>query len=155
MGMEKADWQDVEKTIRSVIDNNFGAAPGYNLRLKGLEIFADSWLKKVFFNITDAMIRYGIQTKNIQISCKESEKGLHIFFEGEGKGIPHDQKERLFEHGYGGTNGFGLFLAREILAITGITIRETGEPGKNLRFDLQVPKRVFRFTEEFSLHGVL
>jgi len=154
MGMEKADWQDVEKTIHTVLDNNFGTAIHYDLRLNGLEIFADSWLKKVFSNMTDAMIRYGIQTNTIQISYKESEDGLHLFFEGGGKGIPVDQKERLFEHGYGGTNGFGLFLAREILAITGITIRETGEPGKNLRFDVQVPKRVYRFNEELSSDGV-
>lgn len=154
MGMEKADWQDVEKTIHTVLDNNFGTAIHYDLRLNGLEIFADSWLKKVFSNMTDAMIRYGIQTNTIQISYKESEDGLHLFFEGEGKGIPADQKERLFEHGYGCTNGFGLFLAREILAITGITIRETGEPGKNLRFDVQVPKRVYRFNEELSSDGV-
>lgn len=154
MGMEKADWQDVEKTIHTVLDNNFGTAIHYDLRLNGLEIFADSWLKKVFSNMTDAMIRYGIQTNTIQISYKESEDGLHLFFEGGGKGIPVDQKERLFEHGYGGTNGFGLFLAREILAITGITIRETGEPGKNLRFDVQVPKRVYRFNEELGSDGV-
>jgi PAS domain S-box-containing protein len=154
MGMEKADWQDVEKTIQTVLANNFGSAIRYDLRLNGLEIFADSWLKKVFFNMTDAMIRYGIQTKTIQISYKESEDGLHLFLEGEGKGIPVDQKEKIFEHGYGGTNGFGLFLSREILAITGITIRETGEPGKNLRFDMQVPKRVYRFNEEVSSNGV-
>jgi len=154
MGMEKADWQDVEKTIHTVLDNNFGTAIRYDLRLKGLEIFADSWLKKVFSNMTDAMIRYGIQTNTIRISYKESEEGLHLFFEGDGEGIPVDQKERLFEHGYGGTNGFGLFLAREILAITGITIRETGEPGKNLRFDMQVPKRVYRFNEELSSDSV-
>lgn len=150
MGMEKADWQDVSMTIHTVLDNNYRDVIQCDLLVNGLEIFADSWLKKVFFNMTDAMMRYGIHTKTIRVSFKESEAGIDLFFEGEGTGIPVDQKERIFEHGYGGANGFGLFLAREILAITGITIRETGEPGKNIRFAIQVPKRAYRFNEEFS-----
>jgi hypothetical protein len=39
----------------------------------------------------------------------------------------------------------GLFLAREILSITSITIRETGEPGKGARFEIFVPKSAYRF----------
>ena len=38
----------------------------------------------------------------------------------------------------------GLFLAREILDITGIGIRETGEPGKGARFEIMVPKGTWR-----------
>jgi len=37
-----------------------------------------------------------------------------------------------------------LFMAREILAITGLTIQETGEPGKGTRFKIHVPKRYYR-----------
>ena len=37
-----------------------------------------------------------------------------------------------------------LFLAREILSITGITIRETGTEGKGARFEMEVPKGAFR-----------
>jgi PAS domain S-box-containing protein len=147
MGMEKADWYDVDETIHKVFENNYGNGIQLDLRLNGLEIFADSWLKKVFLNMTDAMIRYGLRTNIIQVSYKESDNGLDLVFEGDCKGIPVDQKEKIFEHGYGNTNGFGLFLAREILTITGITIKETGEPGKNLRFNIQVPKRAYRFKD--------
>jgi hypothetical protein len=38
----------------------------------------------------------------------------------------------------------GLFLSREILSITGITIRETGEPGNGARFEMTVPKGMYR-----------
>ena len=54
-------------------------------------------------------------------------------------GISPDQKESIFERGYGKNTGMGLFLAREILAITGITIAETGKPGKGARFEITVP----------------
>ena len=40
--------------------------------------------------------------------------------------------------------GMGLFLSREILAITGITLRENGEPGKGARFEITVPKGAWR-----------
>ena len=39
----------------------------------------------------------------------------------------------------------GLFLTREILGITGITIEETGEPGKGARFEMLIPKGMYRF----------
>jgi hypothetical protein len=40
----------------------------------------------------------------------------------------------------------GLFLAREILAITGIAICETGEPGAGARFEMTVPAGAYRIT---------
>jgi len=42
----------------------------------------------------------------------------------------------------------GLFLAKEILEITGITIEETGTHGKGARFDMNIPREGFRFTKD-------
>jgi len=39
-----------------------------------------------------------------------------------------------------------LIFVREILDITGITISETGEPGKGARFEMMVPKGALRMT---------
>jgi len=44
----------------------------------------------------------------------------------------------------GEVSGLGLFLSREILAITGITITETGKPGTGARFEILVPKGAWR-----------
>ncbi|WP_424061443.1 hypothetical protein [Methanoregula sp.] len=44
-------------------------------------------------------------------------------------------------------NRLGLYLVREILAITGIQIKETGEPGKGARFEITVPRGSYRFTK--------
>ncbi|MDD1681346.1 MAG: sensor histidine kinase, partial [Methanoregula sp.] len=46
--------------------------------------------------------------------------------------------------------GWGLFLAREILAVTGMTITETGEPGKGVRFEIILPPGSFRMNGEES-----
>jgi signal transduction histidine kinase len=53
-------------------------------------------------------------------------------------------KEKIFERRYEAKMGLGLFLAREILGITGITIRENGVPGQGARFELFVPKDAYR-----------
>jgi len=42
------------------------------------------------------------------------------------------------------TAGLGLFLAREILAITGITLSETGTSGSGARFEIRCPEQVIR-----------
>ena len=47
-------------------------------------------------------------------------------------------------NGIGTHTDTGLFLAQEILAITAITITETGEPGKGARFEMTVPKEAYR-----------
>jgi signal transduction histidine kinase len=54
------------------------------------------------------------------------------------------RRRMIFERCFGKNTGMGLYLSREILAITGITIRETGEPGKGARFEIVVPKGAYR-----------
>ncbi|GAB6286409.1 MAG: hypothetical protein STSR0009_26100 [Methanoregula sp.] len=41
-------------------------------------------------------------------------------------------------------SGHGLFLSREICAITGITITGNCVPGKGTRFEIAVPKGMWR-----------
>ncbi|HUT39460.1 MAG TPA: ATP-binding protein, partial [Methanoregula sp.] len=73
---------------------------------------------------------------------------LLLFFADNGNGIPDAIKEKIFERGYGKQKGMELFLVREILSITGITIKETGTFGKGARFEMLVPKGAYRFPDE-------
>jgi signal transduction histidine kinase len=52
--------------------------------------------------------------------------------------------EMIFKRGYGKNTGLGLALSRKIPDIPGITITETGEPGKGARFEMKVPKGMNR-----------
>ena len=67
-----------------------------------------------------------------------------IICEDDGAGIPIGEKPLIFLRGYGKNTGYGLFLIREILSITGLTISETGEPGKGARFEVAVPEGKYR-----------
>ncbi len=68
-----------------------------------------------------------------------------ILWEDNGVGIPDEEKELIFNRGYGKNTGFGLFLVREILSLTGISIHETGFPGSGVRFEILIPVGSFRF----------
>ncbi len=153
MGLEKADWQNVNDSLRQSCENVDLKGVTLDIFTNNLEIFADPWLKKVFFNLIDNTLRYAEHVTKITVSYHESEDGLDLLFEDNGIGIPFDEKEKIFERGYGKNIGYGLFMAREILAITELTIRETGEPGKGARYEIHVPKRFYRFYMRYLISG--
>jgi PAS domain S-box-containing protein len=144
MGLEKADWQNVNDSVRQSCENVDLKGVTLDVFTNNLEIFADPWLKKVFFNLIDNTLRYAEHVTKITVSFRESEDGLDLLFEDNGIGIPSDEKEKIFERGYGKNIGYGLFMVREILAITDLTIQETGEPGKGARYEIHVPKRYYQ-----------
>ncbi len=115
--------------------------------LQDVYIYADPMISKVPYNLLDNSLRHGEHVTAIRITCKESDEGLIITWEDNGVGVPPEEKERIFERGYGKHTGLGLFLIREILAITGMTIRETGVEGEGARFEIVVPKGCYRMPD--------
>ena len=110
----------------------------------GEEVYADPLIAKVFYNLMDNAARYGGRITKIRFAMEEQNGNRILGCEDDGNGIPADEKERIFERGFGRNTGMGLFLAREILLITGISIRETGEPGRGARFEIRVPAGMWR-----------
>ena len=110
------------------------------------DIFADPLIERVFSVLIDNVVKHAATFTEIRCTARESLQGLLIVFEDNGVGIPQDSKERIFERGMGqsGSFAYNLYLAREILSITGITIRETGHAGKGARFEMLVPKGMYR-----------
>ncbi|MEN6395233.1 MAG: PAS domain S-box protein [Methanoregula sp.] len=109
-----------------------------------LEIYADPMLEKVFYNLFDNAFRYGEGVTKIRLYGEMDGTDLLIFFEDDGVGIPENEKVRIFSRGVGKNTGLGLFLTREILAITRITIQEIGEYRKGARFVIRVPRSAYR-----------
>jgi signal transduction histidine kinase len=112
--------------------------------LNGIRVFADPMLEKVFSNLLDNSLRHGGRVTVIGVSSYTSDGDLVIVWEDNGIGIPADEKERIFERGFGKNTGFGMFLVREILSLTGISIRESGEPGAGARFEIVVSEGAYR-----------
>jgi signal transduction histidine kinase len=110
-----------------------------------IELFADPLFPRVFYNLLANSIQHGDhQLTKIRLYAQKTEETLILIYEDNGQGIPLDEKEKIFEFGFGTGTGFGLFLIRELLGYTGITITETGEPGKGAKFEIMVPNGKFR-----------
>ena len=141
LGSHTATWQDVLACARSSArELDFSGISLEVSRVSGLEIYADSLFPKVFFNLFDNALRYrGTKMTRITLSAEKSENALLIVCEDDGDGVAADEKEKIFERGFGKNTGLGLFLIRDILSLNGITIRETGMPGKGARFEILVP----------------
>jgi PAS domain S-box-containing protein len=113
----------------------------------GVEIMADPLVEKVPYNLIDNSIRHGGKITRIKISSEQVGNSLLIVYEDDGVGISPEDRKRLFEKGFGKNTGYGLFLMREILAITGIRIIENGQHGKGVRFEMLVPPGAWRYLE--------
>jgi PAS domain S-box-containing protein len=148
LGIKPPQWQNVNQVFLFAISHLDFSLIQRTIDLDVLEIFADSLLEKVFFNLSENVLKHGMMATTISIGYHETHKGLTIIFEDNGTGIPYNKKESLFEGDSGSKKGRGLFLSREILAITGITIIENGTAGKGARFEILVPKGAYRFTRD-------
>ena len=137
--------------IRNLIVSSTAGLPLDPVRLvidiRNLEIFADPLLEKVFYTFIENALRHGKGMTQIRFSSQKSGTSLVIVCEDDGPGVPPQFKEKIFDRGYYLHTGYGLFLSREILAITGITIRETGEFGRGARFEIIVPEGEYRFND--------
>ncbi|PKL66034.1 MAG: hypothetical protein CVV32_02285 [Methanomicrobiales archaeon HGW-Methanomicrobiales-3] len=148
MGLNAPTWQNVNAIVSWAIQPITNPDVKVTIDCPGLAVFADPMLEKVFFNLVDNAIRYGgEQLSRISISPILTPEGLVITVVDNGIGIPDENKEQIFERGFGQNTGFGLFLSREILGITGMTIRETGTSGSGARFEIHIPKGAYRFSD--------
>jgi signal transduction histidine kinase len=117
-----------------------------SLTLGGLEVCADPLLDRVVANLLENSVRHGVHVTEIHVSFRKSGAGMAVIWEDNGVGIAADLKERIFEEGFGTNTGLGLFLCREILSGTGITMTETGIPGKGARFEFFIPEHNWRIS---------
>jgi PAS domain S-box-containing protein len=148
VGVHAPAWQNVRELVKNASEDLPTKKMQVTVETGDLELFADPLLEKVFFTLLENSQRHGVGATEAKISSMPTENGLVLLYEDNGGGINLREKERIFDWGYGKHTGFGLFLSREILAITGLSIRETGTPGVGVRFEISVPQNAFRFSSE-------
>jgi PAS domain S-box-containing protein len=145
MGSINPLWQSVVDVLSSLPTSKEVKRLVMCDQIMDLEIYSDPLLPRVFHNLIEDSIRYGGKPITIRIDAELSDGGLRLVYQDDGVGVPVDEKEKIFQKGYGKGTGLGLFLSREILGITGITIAETGELDQGARFEMTVPLGAFRF----------
>ena len=148
VGVKQPEWMELGSVLTESL---FGLGPReFELHngLSGVHISADSMFPKVFRNLLDNTIEHGGNVTRVSLTYREGPDGLVIVYEDDGPGIPEDMKESIFEsRAHSGRKSFGLYLSTEILSITGMTMREIGEPGKGARFEILVQRGHYRIDD--------
>ena len=151
LGVVEPKWQNVTDLFYRVLIHIDIKKIRFEAPADGLEIFADPLLERVFYNIMENAVEHGNRVSVVQLSSMEVPDGLLIRIEDDGIGIPVQDKELIFERGFGKNTGLGLFLSREILSITNISIKEAGEFQRGARIEMNVPKGIYRFSRRVPL----
>ena len=144
IGVESPQWQNISVTIVKARLPQKITSVTIDDRCSEIEIYADPLFEKVLYNLLDNSVRYAGPQPAIKFSLEEEPDRLVLVCEDNGPGVPQENKEKIFLRGFGKNSGLGLFLIREILAITGISIRECGVEGKGSRFEITIPVGKYR-----------
>lgn len=146
IGMHQPVWQALDPMIIQAVSDLEHEGVKINSHLESIDIYADPLTVKVIYNLLENALRHGGSLTRVQISGHESKDGeLVVIFEDNGVGIADEEKELIFNRGFGKNTGLGLTLSREILAVTGIRIIETGKAGKGARFEIHIPTHAWRY----------
>ncbi|MCX8150895.1 MAG: PAS domain-containing protein [Candidatus Bathyarchaeota archaeon] len=109
--------------------------------VKGLQVLSDQMLSVLFSNLIENTLKYGEKTTKIKIYFKEQPNFVDLIYEDDGVGITFEEKEKLFQKGFGKGTGYGLYLIKKACEIYGWAIKETGEPGKGVKFVITIPSQ--------------
>ena len=138
IGVQTPRWNNVRNLVKnSAKEVRLGNVKVVNDIPEEIEVLADPLILNVFFNLMDNAVKHGKKVDNVRFYLEEHEGVSSIVCEDNGIGVPAEKKENIFMLASDKTHG--VFLSREILSITGITIVEVGEPGHGAKFVMTVP----------------
>ena len=147
LGEQSPEWYNVGR----IINNNYKNSGFQSVKLinevDDLEIYADPLFEKVIYNLFDNAVKHGEKITTIKYSFTKAGEDLNLICEDDGIGIENEFKEKIFKREHYKNTGLGLFLSREILSITGLSIEENGHYGEGARFVIHIPKGLYRLEE--------
>lgn len=146
-GIAASGWLMIKRVILQARDEAPDGVISIEVEIEeNLEVYSDPIIRRVFSTLIENAVRHGGQITSIRFFSHEDNDSLIIACEDDGRGIPEDEKVAIFRYGYGKNTGIGLFIATEILSITGLSIRECGNFGEGARFEILVPAGKWRFS---------
>lgn len=149
LGSHAPRWHNLQETFLFALSHTDSLRINRSGDFGSIEIFADPLLEDGLTRI----LRFLIATRNagtlqLRISYAETASGLRILLEVPGRGLPVFGKKILFSWEYNMKDIPGLFFVREILAITAITLDETGDEDRGIRLEMGVPRGTYHMTPE-------
>jgi PAS domain S-box-containing protein len=144
-GTKAPEWTRVRLEFLGAVSSLDLGSVEVSESLGNLELLVDTMFEKVFPNLLMNSRRHGEKVAKVEVSYRQRGDDLIVTYSDDGVGIPHEEKEKVFEKGYGKDSGLGLFLVQEVLGMTGIDIQEVGAPGSGASFEIIVPPGKYRF----------
>lgn len=144
LGTYTPSWQNVANVAAQAIGIVSETGITYSCSTATLEIYADPMFRKVMENLFENARRHGGGVTALTVRFEEDGDRGRLVVEDNGRGVPEKLKTRIFSQGFGQNTGFGLFLSKEILALTAITISEEGREGEGARFVMHIPAGRYR-----------
>ena len=96
-------------------------------------------LKEVFHNLIDNAIKHGKADK-IEISSIKKKNSCIIYVKDNGKGIPEEDIDKIFDMRYSKTGtGFGLTIAKKIIEAHDGSISVKSKEGEGTAFEIVLP----------------
>ncbi|MGD0817014.1 MAG: PAS domain-containing sensor histidine kinase [Methanomassiliicoccales archaeon] len=144
IGSKRPDWINVYETIHGTLGSLPPNDVQINIEIAPIEIYADPMIEKAFYNLLENSLRHGERVKKVTVSNQLDEANMKLIFQDDGKGVNSEEKDLIFKRGYGKNTGYGLYMTKEVLGITGLSIVENGVPGKGARFEIMIPAGKYR-----------
>jgi PAS domain S-box-containing protein len=154
VGVEAPAWINLNDTVTAVAGDPLFSGIRIDSTLPAtLEVLCDAMITKVFYNLFENAMRHGDGVTEISLSFEERQNVGVLTIRDDGIGIPDEKKPHIFTEGFGKNTGLGLFIIYSVLALTDITIKETGVYTEGAAFEISIPKKNYRYDEQPQKQG--
>ena len=150
IGIRSPIWHNITEIVQNIKSSFHHDMITLESTAMNVEIYADPLFPLICENLVDNSLRHGEHFSTLIFTTEQPGNDLILIYRDNGIGVPDNEKEKIFERGYGKHTGMGLFLTQEILAITGLSMRETGRYGQGVRFEIRVPAGSFRIIDSLN-----
>ena len=153
LGRSDPMWQWMQLVLAKA--KTSGASEGLDVHsdLGPLSVLADPMLEKVFTILLNNSRKHGKKAFHINIGYRIDNGSCVVFYEDDGVGIPADVKPAVFDRDFNPHGSMGLYVASQIMVMSGGAIREAGEEGRGARFELIFPEGSWK-EEKFDMSSI-
>jgi PAS domain S-box-containing protein len=145
MGVAPPQWIRVPEVMRRVFANPDAGVLDVAIDVGDLEIFCDPTVEKAFSYLVSYTLEPSRHADTVRVYLQKTSQSVILCYDDNGEGIPVERKNDIFLREVAKSSGFGMFFIHDILDISDMMIQETGDPEKGVRFEITIPKGMYRF----------
>lgn len=138
--LEELKPMDLAEVVKEVID--YYKETEIDLELEKTSVLANEGLKTVINNIIHNALTHGGDGVKVKVETFSDGKYGIIRISDNGKGVPDNLKNKIFEEGFttGEGTGLGLYIAKRIVDSYGGKIEVKDNKPKGAVFEIKIPK---------------